>query len=416
MAVPPDAPPPAKPKRGRKSLGILLTIVLVGGGIAAWQVVAHRGLESTDNAQLEAEIVPLPARVGGPIVEVLVTENQRVEKDQVIARIDDRQPKARLAQAEAAVKAAEAQAAAADLDAKVAATNASGNFDIASATRATAETAAASAKIQLREAEASVRAAQAAYAQAKADLDRDEELNKGGVVSDSALSSTRTRATVASSNLEAAKAHLSTLRANIDQAESRIGEASARVEQTKDVDTLKQQADARAAAARAQVEVARSALAVAQLDVDYTVIRAPRAGTLSKKSIVVGQMVSPGQPIAQLVTDDLWVTANFKETQLGAMRPGQKVRVDVDAFPSLELEGEVESLSGATGARFSLLPPDNASGNFTKVVQRVPVRVRLPKLPDGVPLRPGLSVGVTVDTRTGASTASAAPAATAHVQ
>ncbi|MFO0746441.1 MAG: HlyD family secretion protein [Myxococcota bacterium] len=404
MSAPPSAPadasPASKPKRrGKKSLFILLTIILIGGGIAAWQVIIHRGLESTDNAQLEAEIVPVPARVGGLIVEVRVHENQHVQKDEILARIDDAQAKARLAQADAAVKAAEAAAAAAELDATVAGTNASGNLDVAQASRATAESAAQQAKTQLREADAAVRAAQAAYAQAKSDLDRDEELHKGGVVSDSTLSASRTRATVAASNVEAAKAHLGTLRASIDQAESKIGEAAARVEQTHDVDTLKAQAASRVAAAKAQVDVAKAARAVAQLDLDYTTIRAPQAGVLSKKSVSEGQMVSPGQPIAQLVTESMWVTANFKETQLADVRPGQKVKVEVDAFPGVELTGEVESLSGATGARFSLLPPDNASGNYTKVVQRVPVRVRLGKLPDGVPLRPGMSVGVVVDTR-----------------
>ncbi|MEO6603339.1 MAG: HlyD family efflux transporter periplasmic adaptor subunit, partial [Polyangiaceae bacterium] len=121
--------------------------------------------------------------------------------------------------------------------------------------------------------------------------------------------------------------------------------------------------------------------------------------TVSKKSINVGQMLSPGQSIVQLVTDKLWVTGNFKETQVANMRVGQSARVEVDAFSGKSIEGEIESFSGATGAKFTLLPPDNATGNFTKVVQRLPVRVRLHDLPAGVALRPGMSVDLTVDTR-----------------
>jgi len=138
---------------------------------------------------------------------------------------------------------------------------------------------------------------------------------------------------------------------------------------------------------------------LAALDLSYSKIFAPSDGVLSKKSISVGQMLSPGQSIVQLVTDKLWVTGNFKETQVAQMRVGQSASVEVDAFGGTSLEGEVESFSGATGAKFTLLPPDNATGNFTKVVQRLPVRVRLHGLPPGILLRPGMSVDLTVDTR-----------------
>jgi membrane fusion protein, multidrug efflux system len=137
---------------------------------------------------------------------------------------------------------------------------------------------------------------------------------------------------------------------------------------------------------------------LAALELSYTRILAPRAGTVSKKSIAVGQQVSTGQPIVQLVTPERWVTANFKETQLAGMKPGQPVELEIDAFPGATLRGQVESFSAATGSRFTLLPPDNASGNYTKVVQRVPVRVRVTDLPEGVSLRPGMSVELTVDT------------------
>ena len=159
------------------------------------------------------------------------------------------------------------------------------------------------------------------------------------------------------------------------------------------------QADAKEKSAVAQVDTAKALLDIAKLDLSYTQIVAPQAGVVSKRSISEGQTVSAGQAIVQLVTPELWITANFKETQVHAMRVGQKVTFDVDAFPGVDLKGEVESFSGATGSRFTLLPPDNASGNFTKVVQRMPVRVKLGNPPQGVTLRPGMSVDVTVDTR-----------------
>lgn len=392
---------PAPKRRGKRSLVILLSIVAVGGGIAAWQLVANAGLESTDNAQIEAEIVPVPVRVGGVVVEIAVHENQRLAKGDVIARIDDVPAKARLAQAEAAVKAAEAKAAAAEVDARIATTNASGNFDVASASKITAESEVVAARTQLAEANAAVKAAEAAYAQAKVDRDRDAQLQKEGVVPDAQASASRTRADVAASNLAAARAHVASLRAGVDKLQSRIGEVDARIEQTKDVDVFDAQAKARAAAAQADVAVAKAARDVAALELEYTTIRAPQAGVLSKKSITVGQMLAPGQAVGLLVTEAMWVNANFKETQVEAMHAGQTVEIKIDAFPGTKIKGQLESLAGATGARFSLLPPDNATGNYTKVVQRVPMRVRLIDVPAGLSLRPGLSVHVTVDTRDG---------------
>jgi len=407
---------PAKPKKGKKSLTILLTIIVIGGGVAAFEIISHRGLQSTDNAQLESEIVPVPTRVGGIVVEVRVADNQRVKKGDVLALIDDTAAKARFAQAEAAVKAAEAKAATAEVDARVANTNAAGNFDVASASRISAASEVTAARTQLAEASAAVKAAEAAASQARVDRDRDAQLHSEGVVSEATLQTSKTRAQVAGSNLEAAKAHLASQRAVVEKLQSRIGEANARVEQTKDLGTFDAQAKARAAASQADVAVAKAARDVAALDVEYATIRAPQDGVLSKKSVAVGQMLAPGQAVGLLVTDEFWVTANFKETQLQEMREGQVVKIEIDAFPDAAIAGELDSLAGATGARFSLLPPDNASGNYTKVVQRVPARVRLTKVPEGVALRPGLSVSVTVNTRAGSWTPRAATSVTAHVE
>jgi membrane fusion protein (multidrug efflux system) len=159
------------------------------------------------------------------------------------------------------------------------------------------------------------------------------------------------------------------------------------------------QARAQADAAKAQVKVEMALRDLAALDVSYTKVVAPQSGVVSRRAIQPGQNVAAGQAIVQLVSDGRWVTADFKETQVGRMRVGQPVKIEVDAFSGEHIEGEVESISGGTGSKFTLLPPDNASGNFTKVVQRVPVRIKLTHVPDGVELRTGMNVDATVDTR-----------------
>ncbi|HEY6912389.1 MAG TPA: HlyD family efflux transporter periplasmic adaptor subunit, partial [Myxococcales bacterium] len=155
-------------------------------------------------------------------------------------------------------------------------------------------------------------------------------------------------------------------------------------------------AEANARLAHARQKSAEAALALARLQLSYTRLYAQEDGQVTRLTAREGQMVQPGQPLAELVPDRTYVVANFKETQIGEMKPGQRVEIGIDAFPGRQLEGKVESLAGGTGSRFSLLPPDNASGNFVKVVQRVPVRIAWVNVPGGVTLRPGLSADVTV--------------------
>jgi membrane fusion protein (multidrug efflux system) len=202
---------------------------------------------------------------------------------------------------------------------------------------------------------------------------------------------------MAESNLAGAHARLASAREAANQAKSKVVEASARVKQSSMVEPLVRQAQARADAAHAGVATAQAARDLAAIDMSYTKIRAPADGVVSKKTLNEGQAVAVGQPIVQVVTGHNW-SANFKETQVGHIRPGQTAEFVVDAYPGVKFTGEVESLSGATGARFTLLAPDNASGNFTKVVQRLPVRVRIHDAA-GFPLRPGMSVDLTVDAR-----------------
>ena len=377
-------------------IGLIAAVVLGGGGV--WYVT-HRGLENTDNAQIDGDVVSVPARVGGVVTKIAFTENQRVKTGDLLAELDSAPAQARLAEAEANVFAAQAQADAADATARVSETNAVGDKSVADASLVTAAVGAASTSDQIKEAAAQLASAQTSLAQAQLDHDRAQRLLDTGAISKSEFDRTDTQFKVAQSAVDLAKARLTTIKGSAAQAQSRVVEAQAKAKISNDVDTQIKLAQARAKAAHAQVDTAKAARDLAALDLSYTKIFAPSDGTVSKKSINVGQMLSPGQSVVQLVTDKLWVTGNFKETQVANMRIGQPASVEVDAFSGKSIEGEVESFSGATGAKFTLLPPDNATGNFTKVVQRLPVRVRLHELPAGVALRPGMSVDLTVDTR-----------------
>jgi membrane fusion protein (multidrug efflux system) len=375
--------------------GVALAAAL---GVGSW-VRTTLGHETTDDAQVDAEVVSVPARMGGTIAHILFVENQTVHAGDVLATLDDDQAKARLAQAEASLASAEAAAKAADADARVAENNAQGNAAAANASLRASAAQVTGARAQIVEAAASLVSVEATLRQAQTDRDRDYALFQQGAVPRTVLDQTETALSVARSNADASRARLSALRSGVDQATGRVDEASARAKQQSDVASLVEQAHARAVQAHAQVATAMAARDLAGLDLSYTRIVAPHDGVVSKKTIAEGQSVAAGQGIVQLVTPGVWITANFKETQLARMRKGSPVEFSVDAYPSLRFQGEVESLSGAMGSRFTLLPPDNASGNFTKIVQRLPVRVRVTDVPAGAELRPGMSVDVNVNTR-----------------
>jgi membrane fusion protein (multidrug efflux system) len=395
--VEPAAKPAAKPNRAKTVLTVLALLGAAGG---AATYVTHHGLESTDDAQIDAEMVSVPARTPGVVQRVAFVENQVVKAGEILVELDPEPAKARLAQAEANLAAAEAAADAADADERVAETNVRSNKNAADASLHGAESSVSAARTQIAEAEAAVSSAQANHAKAKLDLDRGSALLASGSIAQAEVDRLKSAADVAAAALDQARARLATMLASTSQASSKVQEASARAQQAGDIDALIKQAQARARTAHAQAAVAKATRDLAALDLSYTKIVAPQDGVVSKKTAGVGQMIAAGQGIVQLVpATQIWITGNFKETQIAKMRVGQPAKIEIDAFPGFALHGEVESFSAATGARFSLLPPDNASGNFTKVVQRVPVRVKLDKLPPGLVLRPGLSVDLTIDTR-----------------
>ena len=393
-----DAAPAAKP--GSKRNVILIAIAVIAGGAGTTYYLTHRGLESTDDAQVDADVVSVPARTAGVISKVLFVDNQPVKAGDVLAEIDPDLAKARLAQAEATLDAAKASANAADADATVATTNAKGNKSYAEASLQGATSSAGATRQQILEGEAAVASAKANRDKAESDFSRASKLKDSGSISEAEYDRFKTTFETAKAAEDQARAHLSVVRAGATTANSGIQEAKARLDQAGDVDALIRQAQARALAAHAQVATAQAARDLAALDLGYTKILAPQDGVVSKKTIGVGQMVQNGQGIVQLVpSQQMWITGNFKETQVQKMKVGQPAHATVDAFPGLTIEGDVESFSAATGARFTLLPPDNATGNFTKVVQRLPVRIHLKNVPPELHIRPGMSVDLTVDTR-----------------
>jgi membrane fusion protein (multidrug efflux system) len=391
-----EATPVAAKKSKRTPLLVLLGAGLLGGTA---HTVMHRGLESTDDAQIDGEVVAVAARLGGAVSVVSFQDNEKVQAGKVLAEIDPAPAMARLAQAEANLEGARAALAAAETDAHLAATNAKASNKAATASLSAASAGASASRDSITEARARVAAAESNATQAKADLDRVQRLSATGALSPAQLEQTRTASDTAQANLAQAKANLSVLEAGASQAMSRVSEASAHVDQTRDVDAVVALADARAQGARARVAELEALRAIALIDMHNTKIYAPQDGYVSKKTVAVGQTIAVGTPIAQLVAaSDVWVTANFKETQIAKMRVGQPVEIEVDAVPGA-LHGTVDSFSAATGARFALLPPDNATGNFTKVVQRLPVRIKIDAGSKRELLRPGMSVELTVDTR-----------------
>jgi membrane fusion protein, multidrug efflux system len=381
----------------RKLAGSLALVGLLAAGGSYWWV--HRGLESTDNAQVDAELVAVPARLSGVVVKVAFEENQEIKKGQVLAWLDPLPAQAKLAQTEAALLVAKANAEAAQADVDLLQINVVATKSVANASLKTAAVGAATSRDQIREGQAALQSASVLLKQRTSDWERAQMLYANHTISKAAYDEAENGWALAKSNMEAARARVASLRLIASGARSRVSEAAARAKQVDDTQAPLRVAQAKAKAALAQVETAKAARQLAQLELSYTKVLAPQDGFASKKTVAVGQRLAVGQSVVQLVTPKRWITANFKETQLQHMRMGQPATIEVDAYPGEKIQGTVESFSGATGARFTLLPPDNATGNFTKVVQRVPVRIQINDIQQEKLLRPGLSVTLTINTR-----------------
>jgi membrane fusion protein (multidrug efflux system) len=393
---------------------ILLSVVIVGGlaGVGAWW--HYSGRESTDDAQVDGEITPIAARVGGTVLSVDVSDNQPVEAGAVLVRIDARDYEVALARAQADLADAEAAFEAARTGVPIATTTTSSQVATARAaveraqagvSIATADLASAQAR-QLS-AQARVREAQANQTRTAKDLERMKQLLAKDEVSQQQFDLAAAAAESAEAALQAATAAVTDAEHAVQAAQGRRAQAQQQAQQA-DADLRAAQTApdqvtvirARAASAEARVAQVKASLEQARLNLQYTTVTAPIRGYVSKKSVERGRVIQAGQPLLAIVPlDHVWITANFKETQLDDVRPGQRASIHVDMY-GRDLPGKVESLAAATGARFSLLPPENATGNFVKVVQRVPVKILLDAPPEADrPLRPGMSVTATIFTR-----------------
>jgi membrane fusion protein (multidrug efflux system) len=350
-------------ENGSKALRALLIgtpiVLLLGAGI--WFYSRNR--VSTDDAQVDGHLVPISCRVYGTVDKVLVEDNQAVKAGETLVVVDPRDLQARLDQTKAALSQARAQvdAAKADLErARVAYQQASGS--------------------DLGTSKATIDARKASMDKAKADVQRMKPLAEREEVSAQQYDAYRTQADVAESEWRAAQQRLSSLQHEADIRKVAVGAAEARL-----------------ASALAQVDQARASQDGLELQVGYTRIIAPVDGVVTRKFVEVGQTIQPGQGLLTLIPlHQSWVTANFKETQLARMKPGQEAEIKVD-MNGLTLKGKVDSIAGSTGSRMSLLPPENAVGNFVKVVQRIPVKIRIDEADAGKTiLRPGMNVEATV--------------------
>jgi membrane fusion protein, multidrug efflux system len=413
---------------GRRTVIALAVVVAVGIlGWGGWAWYRSSAEVSTDDAYVEGMISPVSAKVSGHVVELLVRDNQAVRVNDVLLRVDPRDYAAKRDQARAAVAVAEANVRAARAELPLTRETTRSQVDevraalegtrvgVRSTESAVDETRARleSKRAATAASRADVAAAETAQRKAKRDLERMQALMKNDYVSrreyDDAVAALETADAV----LEAARRRLSATEKEVlqteaevasrvlatEQAQQRVAEVRgtlARAESQQQTVSVK---TAELARAEAALRVAQADLAVVELNLEHTVVRAPVDGVVSKRSVEVGQIVQPGQPLLALVPlHDVWVIANFKETQLTRIRPGQRAEVRIDSFPGTTFVGTVNSISAGTGSRFSLLPPENATGNWVKVVQRVPVKILLDDKTVGnpQPLRAGMSAVVTV--------------------
>ena len=352
-----------QPKKGKKLkiiLGILGAVLTIG--IVVY--INGQKFESTDNAQLDADIIPIKSSVAGYIKSINFEDNQQVKKGQVLFTIDDTELKTKVAQAEAALENAKANL-----------------ISVRSSAKATSQNADA-AVISTSTTEQNITAAKAKLTKIQEDYKRIKNMFAAKASTQAEFDGVKAELDVAQAQYEAA---LSQNRTSTAQS---LG--------------VRSQAEAQAAMislAEALVKQRKAELILAQTQLDYATVEAPSDGIVSRRSVEVGQYISIGQPLCSTIDNTtLWIAANFKETQVSKIKPGQLVDIKIDAYPDFKIKGKVDSYIGATGAKFSLLPPDNSTGNFVKIVQRVPVKITIDHLTkeQAKILFPGLSAFVSV--------------------
>ncbi len=405
--------PPAVRRNGSRTKLVAALVLLVAVAVGVYAVYMHfRDRVSSDDANVDGHISAIAPKITGNVIEVAVLDNQAVKAGQVLVRIDPRDYRAAVDVAKAAVAQAEGQLNAARVAVPWVADTTQSGATVASAQLADAQTEVERARLAYDQANSSdvayaqsnVASKQANSDRAQADLARMKPLVAKAEISQLQYDSYVAAATMAASDLHAAQDKLSSAqkdaairKAALDSAASKVNTAKAQVESSQ---ANRKQVAIRTAdtgTAAAAVEAARARLEAAELTLSYTVIAAPVDGTVTRKSVELGQIVQPGQGLMTIITPDVWVTANFKETQLADVKPGQRAEIHVDMYGKSVI-GHVDSIADSTGSRMSLLPPENATGNFVKVVQRIPVKILVDRT-DGLILRPGMNVDVTIFTR-----------------
>jgi membrane fusion protein, multidrug efflux system len=386
------APAPAPSNNNKRSIG--LTVVLILAAVGTGYYLHGRHFEDTDDAQIDGNITSLGPRVSGTVIATHVVENQTVKVGDVLVEIDPADLAVAVVQARAAVAQAQAQLQAEDPSVSITETS-----NTAAVAGASSELASASAGLSGSQSDVDQLTARLAQAEGNARLaqierKRGEELWNAQAIPRADYDRRITTAETAAAEVQATRQALASARQKVAQLQAQLGATKSRLTEVKK--NAPREVETRRASVlyrQANLELAKAQLEQAELNLGYAKVRAPIVGVVAKKAVSVGDHVAPGQQLLAIAgTDVLWVTANFRETQLEHMRPEQPVEIHVDAL-ALDLTGKVESLGGTTGSRLSVLPPENASGNYVKVVQRIPVRIRIDPGQEGIErLRPGMSV------------------------
>ena len=390
-------------KAARKPLLILLVIVVAL--LVGWFWWDGRHWESTDDAEIDGHIYPINARVAGQVIKVNYDDGQVVHKGDLLVQIDPTDYQVALERAKADYEDAQAQASAAQYGVPVQRVGSVSQIRSATADMAQAEAGVASARKQVEAAQQEVVEAQANAVKLNKDVERYRQLLDKREISQQQFDQAVAAATAENATVSARQAALLAAQAQVKNAESRIEWANAEVKNARATPNVVAATKAKAESAGAQAMRSKAALDQSQLNLGYTSIVAPVDGVVGKRSVQVGQNVGIGQDLMAIVPlTDVWVTANFKETQLTHMQPGQPVKIKVDTYGGRKWNAHVTSIGGATGAKYSLLPPENATGNYVKVVQRIPVRIDFdgndkPDFNRDGLLRPGMSVDPDVKVR-----------------
>ena len=369
---------------------IPLALLVIAGTVLLW--LYFGSYESTDDAQVDVHLYPVSARISGYVIKVNVNDNQYVEQGTVLVEIDPKDYQVAVARAQAELANAEATAKSLNINVPITSVNTSSQLRFAASDVESTRAGIVAAEKQLAAAHALVEQAEANDVKAQDDLQRYKRLVEKRNVSEQIYDQAVAAAKASTANVAAVRANEAAAQQTVQQATDRLNQAEANHRAAQTGPQQVASTNARAVAAAADVQQKRAALEQAELNLQYTKIIAPVSGEVNK-TVVVGLNVQPGQQLLTVVPlDEVWVTANFKETQLRRIKAGQRAKINVDAIGTT-LRGHVDSIAGATGPLFSLLPPENATGNYVKVVERLPVKIVLePGENSDRRLRPGMNV------------------------